>query len=206
MWLRQPRKPLQHWTRYLYLDIETNPWTRRIWLIGIFDPRTGQFTQFFSRKWSQERRTIRMAFKFLRTQEGRPLCIYSGSYFDLTLLRERALALGLGWQLNRFRRRDLGRFVMDYLAVPFTRPPPDLKGLVPGPYSLKTLETILGVKRKSNVSGGEHASRLYDNYIRLKRKSIRMQLLRYNKEDLTSLATLAKFLNNLGPLRRRQVP
>ena len=66
--------------RLIYIDIETDPASSRVWLIGLH--ADGWFTQFYAESWEKERLILERFLEFLETHRGYTFVSYSGTGFD----------------------------------------------------------------------------------------------------------------------------
>ncbi|HOW27502.1 MAG TPA: ribonuclease H-like domain-containing protein [Elusimicrobiota bacterium] len=152
-------------TDYAFLDIETD-WSQRITVIGIY--RTGQDPiQWIAPHFPVDeiRNTLRGTKKFFT---------YNGSRFDLPVIL-RQLQVDLE---KEFRHQDL---MFDCWA----------RSLYGG---LKRVETALGIHRDTEGVDGRVALILWDRYTKNRDKEALDLLLRYNREDIVNLETLARKL------------
>ncbi|MBI4395471.1 MAG: ribonuclease H-like domain-containing protein [Elusimicrobia bacterium] len=145
-----------------YLDIETD-WRMRITVVGVFRPDLG------SRQWISPDLSAEQLRQYL--QGIRMLFTYNGARFDLPIIKEQ-MKLDL---VHEFRHRDL---MHDCWAH-------SLYG------GLKKVEQTLGIHRDTEGVNGLEAIRLWDRFVRAGEKEALDVLLRYNREDVENLESLA---------------
>jgi uncharacterized protein YprB with RNaseH-like and TPR domain len=80
----------------IFLDIETEPYGTRIWLIGV--RLADQMKQFYAPSYRSERKILREFVEYLEQYPGYPLICYSTSNFDFVRLIRAA---------SNFRMKDL---------------------------------------------------------------------------------------------------
>jgi len=149
--------------RSAFLDIETS-WSRNITVIGVYRPQQG--TQQLI--WPNLSRD-----SLLELLDGaETLFTYNGSRFDLPVI-EQHLGIDLG---ERLAHRDLMHDCWK-------------NGLYGG---LKRVEQILGIHRDTEGIDGLAAMNLWERHHRHKDAEALEVLLRYNREDVENLETLAR--------------
>jgi uncharacterized protein YprB with RNaseH-like and TPR domain len=147
------------------LDIETDA-ERRVTVVGLHRPDRG------SRQWVRPRLDPQEMLEFLDGVEV--LFTYNGGRFDLPVLLEQ---LGVDL-IDRFRHRDLMHDCWKH-------------GLFGG---LKAVERRLGIHRDTDGVDGLEAVRLWDRHRRAGDNEALDLLLRYNREDVENLESLARKL------------
>ncbi len=150
-----------------YLDIETS-WSGDVTIVGVYRP--GLDT------WQGVGPAISPSDVLERLEGARALFTYNGSRFDLPVLRRR-----IGLDLKNLTHVDLMHGCWK-------------KGLKGG---LKNVERTLGIARETEGVDGLQAMRLWDRYARAGDREALSLLLRYNREDVENLETLALKLERL---------
>lgn len=145
-----------------YLDIETDS-RRRITVVGVFRPTVGP------RQWVAPQLSGEELREFLRGIEV--LFTYNGARFDLPVIREQ-LNVDLA---KEFAHQDLmydcwGRCLFG---------------------GLKKVERRLGIHRDTEGVDGREAIALWDRFSRGGDREALEVLLRYNREDVENLESLA---------------
>jgi uncharacterized protein YprB with RNaseH-like and TPR domain len=150
-----------------YLDIETS-YTGEITILGIFRP-PGELTQLTYPEISSE--------ALLGALDGaEEVVTYWGHRFDLPVINR-----WLGVNLREaFRSTDLADHCHRH----------NLYG------GLKVVERILGIERRTDGLDGADAMRLWEEWRRGDRRSLR-KLLLYNEDDVVNLYLLEKELHRL---------
>ena len=150
-----------------YLDIETS-WAGHVTVVGVYRPTLDTF---------QLVRPRIDRFELLDALDGaETLYTYNGSRFDLPVLKRR-----LGIVLDRFAHVDLMLTCWK-------------KGLKGG---LKRVEQALGIDRGSAGIDGIEAMRLWERFEGSGDADALETLLRYNRDDIQNLETLALKLERL---------
>ena len=150
-----------------YLDIETS-WSGDVTVVGVYRP--GLDTRQLVRP-RIDRRSLDEAL-----EGASVLYTYNGSRFDLPVLKRR-----LGLDLSAIPHVDLMYACWK-------------KGLKGG---LKRVEHVLGISRDTEGVDGLQAMALWERFERGGDREALDLLLRYNREDIVNLETLAHKLESL---------
>lgn len=153
-----------------YLDIETD-WQKKITVIGIYRPDRE------SRQWVMPDLSVEEIREFLRGVQA--LFTYNGARFDLPLIRDQ-LKIDL---MKEFYHQDL---MYDCWA----------RSLFGG---LKRVEQVLGIPRDTEGIDGLEAMNLWDRFKKQGDRGALDVLLRYNREDVENLESLAVRLGIVAP-------
>ncbi len=165
----------------IILDLEYDPGLF-VWLTGlcIVDQEREEYHQFFAeeRTKKEEKRILRELTKLLSTKPKHQIVTY-GAAADLPQLKNAWFRQGFPpSELDDIERRhiDLYAFILRNFRLPLDS------------YSLKDIEEYLGFERKDKQMDGLLALLLYNQYLREKNISkkleLKQRLLVYNREDL----------------------
>jgi predicted RecB family nuclease len=182
-------------SRFIVLDLEWDPYAE-VWLFGLLIVTDGkeELIQFWADRKEQRRRAIRNIERILCEHPLHPVMTWNGTIADLPRLNDAARSIGneMLKPLLLSRHFDVYRFVDQNLRFPSSK------------LGLKEVGQHFKVGRKSKVAGGMEALALYYQYRSCdgpkKREQIRDRLLKYNADDLTSLAKVMKHLVKLNPV------
>lgn len=168
-------------TKFCFLDIETTGFSRKkdqIVLIGLLYARDRKFKlrQYFLEDPRQEKELLKSFINDL--SEFDLMITYNGLSFDYPFIQSRAKKHQLPLKLNEFKHVDLYKHIQKN------------KNILPiENYRLKTIEKLLGIHRKDEISGGESVD-LYHEYTQNKDERIRYRILLHNYEDIFYLPSI----------------
>jgi len=162
--------------RLIFIDIETDPACRRVWLIGLLVD--GWFTQLFADSWDEERLILEKFQSFLETHRGYTLVSYSGTSFDYRVT------------LNAMRRHSLDTtFLEEYPHI-------DLCTLLRRcfifphhSYALKELGAYLGYGFRRSELDGLQVSLAYLRHVETG-VPLANSILEYNEDDVRTVKHL----------------
>jgi predicted RecB family nuclease len=188
-----PVDPLDFPFGYIALDLEYDP---IIWLIGArFVYNESTETQFlWANSLRSEKSNMLKLATFLDSHPDAPLVTWSGNSADIPRLRKAAIANGLSEVLRIDSRPhvDLHLWAERNVRLP-----------IPGT-GLKEVEEYFGFPRITRFMNGFMAVMLYADYSRTKNRSIKEQLIEYNRDDVDSLVHVAERLREWASIHSRQ--
>ena len=161
--------------KLIYLDIETEPFGGRIWLIGI--QIDGQFSQLYADDWGQEEEILEKFLDTIRGKPGHTLVSYSGTNFDLRNLEAATGRPGFSPILSRFPHVDLCSRLRRCFIFPNQS------------YGLKDLGTFLGYPFRNPDLNGLEVALLYQNHVE-KGVPLDPKVFEYNEDDVKALPYL----------------
>lgn len=171
---------------YCVFDIETtglSPKYNKVILIGILYMKHNQtlIQQFFAQNSSQEKEILFYFKEIFKEFEGH--ITFNGISFDIPFLNERFIKNNLDFQINKEKDIDIMRIVR-----------PHKNKLNLEDCKLKTIEKLIGIERKDNISGKESVE-LYKKYELNKNEDLKKKILLHNYEDIYYLGKLFKVTN-----------
>lgn len=163
---------------FCFIDIETTGFSRKndqVVLIGLLFREKKQYKlrQYFLDNPLQEQELLTQFIKDL--SKFSLMITYNGLSFDHPFIQERAKFYQLPLQLNDLKHIDLYKHIQR-----------NKKSLPIENYKLKTVEKLLGIHRKDEISGGDSVA-LYYRYLQNRNPRIRDQILLHNYEDILYL-------------------
>ena len=162
--------------RLIYIDIETDPACRRVWLIGLLVD--GWFTQLYANSWEEEKLILERFLGFLETHRGYSLVSYSGTGFDyrvtLNALRRHNLNTTF---LEEYPHIDLCTLLRRCFVFPYHS------------YALKELGAYLGYNFRQTELDGLKVSLAYMKHIEMG-IPLDGSMLEYNEDDVRSVKHL----------------
>lgn len=163
----------------IYLDIETDIFKSRVWMIGIYISKNKEFIQLVADKRHHEPKIIKQCLSILSEHNGEPIISYSGSRFDERILRKR-----FDEELLEHSHLVFDDILLDIRAS-YAFP---LKA-----YTLGGLGDFYGYNFKHpNMDGLEVANLYLKHSHDLKKFRGYKKLCDYNEDDVKSLAALVE--------------
>jgi predicted RecB family nuclease len=183
--------------RCIALDLEYQD-DGHIWLIGlcIREPGRPRYEFLWADDPREEADNIRRLARLLEDHPTLPVITWAGRSADLPKLRAAGERLGLGPIRTTLedRHRDLYLEARASLRLPEPR------------LGLKAVAEYFEINRQTKVSGGLEAQAMYASYRRtrnpVRKTKLRDQLLRYNREDLRTLVSVAERMRALSERSR----
>ncbi len=163
---------------FCFLDIETTGFSRKndqVVIIGLLFRENEQYKlrQYFLEDPLQEKELLK---QFIKDFSNFKLMItYNGLSFDYPFLQARAKTHQLPLHLNNLKHIDLYKHIQG-----------NKKSLPIENFQLKTVEKLLGIHRKDQISGGDSVT-IYNRYLQNKDLRLRDQILLHNYEDILYL-------------------
>lgn len=177
----------------IFLDIETELHSDRIWLIGV---KCGDdVAQFFANSWNEEKSILLKFGKYLEKFPGRPLVYYSGSHFDLWKIYNRSKTLGLDVLHENLKNRMYIDFLVLLKRV-------YSKGLIDRSMGLKTMGDFLDYNFTHEGMDGYLLASEYMSLVSSKKKiskDFRKLALEYNLDDIELIPYIINKLRELFP-------
>lgn len=176
-------------TDFCFIDIETTGFSRKndyVVLIGLLyrEDKSYKLQQYFLEDLGLEKELLAEFMKALNRFEL--IITYNGLSFDYPFIQERAKIHRLPLKLNNLKHIDLYKHIQlnkKYLPI--------------DNYQLKTVEKLLGINRKDEISGSDSVG-LYNRYLQNKEPMIKEKILLHNYEDILNLPSITeifKFFN-----------
>ena len=171
---------------FCFLDIETTGFSRKndqIVLIGLLFLENEQYKlrQYFLEDPLQEKELLK---EFIKDFSNFKLMItYNGLSFDYPFIQERAKIHQLPLQMTNLKHIDLYKHIQR-----------NKKTLPIENYQLKTVEKLLGIHRKDQISGGDSVT-LYFRYLQNRDPRLRDQISLHNYEDIFYLPLITGVFN-----------
>jgi len=171
---------------FCFLDIETTGFSRKkdqIVLIGLLflEKKQYKLRQYFLDDPHKEKELLAQFIKDL--SKFRLMVTYNGLSFDYPFIQERAKFYQLPLELNDLKHIDLYKHIQG-----------NKKFLPIENYKLKTVEKLLGIHRKDEISGGDSVT-LYYRYLQNRDHGLRDQILLHNYEDILYLPLITGVFN-----------
>lgn len=171
---------------FCFVDIETTGFSRKkdqVVVIGLLYVEDNQYKlrQYFLESPHQEKKLLTRFFQDLSQFEL--MITYNGLAFDYPFIQERARTYHLPLGLNHLCHIDLYKHVQaNKQTLPIDN------------YRLKTVESLLGIHRKDQISGSDSIL-LYRQYQDQKKIELRDQILLHNYEDILYLPLITDVFN-----------
>lgn len=181
--LSAEREPLPKLGRYIALDLEWGL-DDAIFLagLGIVDNGEVEHMSFWADSPDEEPVVLASLARALDDHPDLPVVTWNGRGADLPHLAKRAAAVaGAGGLVPALgpRHFDLYMWAQAYLRLP-------------GPsLTLKEVARAFGFRASSGLSGGDDAMMVYYQYRRSADPALRDQLVAYNRDDISSLVSVA---------------
>lgn len=165
----------------IYLDIETDPFQRTVWMIGIYFTKTNEFIQLVADKPKDEPKIVKQCLEILSDHPNEPVISYSGSRFDERVLRKR-------FDEEKLKHNHL---IFDDILL-------DIKASLAFPikaYTLGGLGEFYGYNFKHPNMDGQQVAMLYSQYANdLKKFRGYEKLCDYNEDDVNSMAAVVEHI------------
>lgn len=163
---------------FCFLDIETTGFSRKkdqVVLIGLLFREKKQYKlrQYFLDDPNNEKELLTQFIKDL--SNFKLMVTYNGLAFDYPFIQERTKFYQLPLQLNNLKHIDLYKHIQG-----------NKKSLPIENCKLKTVEKLLGIHRKDEISGADSVT-LYYKYLQNRDHGLRDQILLHNFEDILYL-------------------
>lgn len=170
-------------------DIETtglSPAFAKIILTAILtvEDDNATITQYFAETLDEEKEVIEKTLEHLASSDY--FVTYNGRSFDLPFIKQRAIALGIPWELENKFNLDLYVAVKGFSTLDKTLP--NLKQ--------KSIEKFMGVAstRDDEISGGESVN-MYNEYLRTGNEALKEKILLHNHDDVVQLYKILPVIN-----------
>jgi predicted RecB family nuclease len=156
--------------RLIYMDIETDEKSSRVWLIGLLVD--GRFTQFYADNWDDEREILEKLLHFLDTHRGYTLVSYSGTCFDYRVTVNALKRLGLpSSSLEEHPHIDLCTLLRRSFIFPRSS------------YALKELGSYLCYAFRQSDLDGLQVAQAYQRHVEYG-APLEPRFLEYNEDDV----------------------
>ncbi len=161
---------------FIYLDIETDIKSEKIWLIGL--EIDGKYTQFYADTWEQEEEILLKFVKVLKANPKVTLLSFSGTNFDFRVLKNAMERFGMdAKELTSHLHIDLCTLIKRSFIVPNQS------------YKLKDLGELFKYPFKHTHLDGYAAARKYLTHIE-KGEPLEQEVLEYGEDDVKVLPFL----------------
>lgn len=164
--------------RFIYLDIETDLKSEKIWLIGF--EMNGKYTQFYADTWEQEEGILLKFVKILKTNPKVTLLSFSGTNFDIRVLKNAMERFGIDTKeltSHLHLHIDLCTLIKRSLIVPIKS------------YKLKDLGALFKYPFKHTHLDGRASARKFLTHIE-KGTPLEQEILEYAEDDVKVLPFL----------------
>ena len=162
--------------RFIYLDIETDLKSEKIWLIGL--EIDGKYTQFYADTWEQEEEILLKFMKVLKANPKVTLLSFSGTNFDFRVLKNAMERFGMDVkELTSHFHIDLCTLIKRSLIVPNQS------------YKLKDLGKLFKYPFKHAHLDGKAVTLKYLTHIE-KGEPLEQEILEYGEDDVKVLPFL----------------
>jgi Icc-related predicted phosphoesterase len=165
-----------------YFDIETDLGGRKIWLIGIYNERKGEFLQFFEK--DREDKLLQDFSQYVIKNNCSLIC-YGGNYFDRDVVKNSMREHGIKIPEYIEQCRDAGIDIQLSVAGPF-------KG-----FKLKDMGKMIGYQWRHPDLDGLEVGAQYTSYLLDRKEPDWNRLLEYNEDDVMAVKRVVKWLNSL---------
>ena len=160
----------------IFLDVETDIFCERIWLIGI--ENNGKIVQFFAKNYNEEKKILREFLDFLKKKRNSILVTYSGTNFDFKVI------------LNSLKRNKLSTDIFESLQKVDMCSKIRRSFIVPSQsYKLKPLAKFLGYNFRHPDLNGFLVAASYEKCLQ-ENKQLDKKYFEYNEDDCLSLKFL----------------
>lgn len=165
-----------------YLDIETDLGGNKVWLIGIYNERKGEFLQFFEK--DKEDKLLHDFSNYVMKNNCSLIC-YAGSYFDRDVVKNSMRKHGIEIPLSVEECRDAGIEIQYSVVGPF-------KG-----FKLKDIGKMIGHQWRQPDMDGLVVGAQYTSYLLDKKEPDWNKLLEYNEDDVKAVREVVNWIKNM---------
>lgn len=172
--------------KVIFFDIETTGFSRKyniIYLIGCMYYENNElfFTQYLAENPNEEAVILQEFYKKLISYNT--IIHFNGNSFDMPFLTERGEKYNIDFNFSKFESIDLFKLIKPYKNLLLLE---DVKQ--------KTIEKLIGIKRKDPFNGGELIE-VYNEYTRSKDERLLKALLMHNMEDVFYMGAITSILS-----------
>lgn len=165
-----------------YLDIETDLGGNKVWLIGIYNERRGEFLQFFEK--DREDKLLQDFSNYVIKNNCSLIC-YGGNYFDRDVVKNSMRKHGIEIPLSVEKCRDVGIDIQYSVVGHF-------KG-----FKLKDMGKMIGHQWRHPDLDGLEVGAQYTSYLLDKKEPDWNKLLEYNEDDVKAVLEVVKWIKNI---------
>jgi Icc-related predicted phosphoesterase/uncharacterized protein YprB with RNaseH-like and TPR domain len=166
----------------VYFDIETDLGGSKIWLIGIYNERKGEFLQFFEK--DREDKLLQDFSQYIIKNNCSLIC-YGGNYFDRDVVKNSMREHEIKIPKYIEQCRDAGIDIQLSIAGPF-------KG-----FKLKDMGKMIGHQWRQPDLGGLEVGAKYTSYLLDKKEPDWNKLLEHNEDDVKAVREVVKWIRNI---------
>ncbi len=165
-----------------YFDIETDLGGRKVWLIGIYNEKNGEFRQFFEKDKEDK---LLLDFSNYVIKNNCSLVCYGGNYFDRDVIKKSMREHGIKIPISIEVCRDIGVDIQYSVVGPF-------KG-----FKLKDVGKMIGCQWRHQGLDGLVVGAQYTSYLLDRQEPDWSKLLEYNEDDVSAVREVAKWIKNI---------
>ena len=178
--------------RFIYLDIETDINSEKIWLIGL--EIDGKYIQFYADTWEQEEEILLKFVEVLKSNPKAILLCYSGTNFDFRILKKAIVRFGMDTnELTSHLHIDFCTLIKRSFIVPDQN------------YRLKNLGELFKYPFKHTHLNGLGAASNYITHIETG-KPLDKEILEYAEDDVRVLPFLIETIKKGEGIIKKKIP